>query len=173
MQKHTKSRRLFFAIMPNAETRSTIQRTTRDAVKQAGGRPVPPRNLHITVAFLGNIDADAARAVMRNPALDVSGFFVEFGRYWHSKRNRMLWLEPLTVPHELKILEKQLWQGLSEHGFVREERPYRPHVTLARNANPVPTSEVTFRWQVRSLSLVESITHASGSRYEPLHTWQL
>ena len=47
--------RLFFALWPDGDTRKAINGLARPAVRRAGGRPVPARHFHMTLAFLGEV----------------------------------------------------------------------------------------------------------------------
>jgi RNA 2',3'-cyclic 3'-phosphodiesterase len=97
-------------------------------------------------------------------ALDRLGVFANGG---------VLWLGTSTVPPALIELERKLWHDLEEHGFIREERVYQPHVTLARRARPVEAELPALAWRVTELALVESLPDGRNVHYEVLETWPL
>ena len=95
-------------------------------------------------------------------------------RIGHFEQSRVLWIAPSSVPPELAALERELWERLTERGFEREPRIYRPHVTLARRARAVP--EEPFEpvlWHAADLALVESVPAGKKARYEVLERWPL
>ena len=47
------SMRLFFALWPGDACRAALARAAAPAILAIDGTPVPPRNLHVTLAFLG------------------------------------------------------------------------------------------------------------------------
>ncbi len=53
--------RLFFALWPDPPTRTALAMLV-DGLPLVGGRRVPAENLHLTLAFLGNVDEGAAAA---------------------------------------------------------------------------------------------------------------
>jgi 2'-5' RNA ligase len=75
------------------------------------------------------------------------------------------------VPPALVDLQSQLEAGLRAAGFILEERPYRPHVTLARKiARPVPTAAIEpIGFACEALALVVS----EAGRYTSLESWPL
>ncbi|HYL02781.1 MAG TPA: 2'-5' RNA ligase family protein, partial [Steroidobacteraceae bacterium] len=50
-----RTRRLFFALWPDAAQRTVLAHAVRKAVRNCGGRPVPAESLHVTLAFLGSV----------------------------------------------------------------------------------------------------------------------
>jgi len=54
-QAREASRRVFFALWPDAAQRAGLAHAIRKPVRSCGGRPVPPENLHVTLAFLGSV----------------------------------------------------------------------------------------------------------------------
>lgn len=166
-------RRVFYALWPDDATRGMIERSTRRAVRLSGGRPTAKRNLHVTVAFLGGLDAGRLEAAASVPPVGTGPFELVLDRLGHFRESRVLWLAPATVPPELNVLEQALWDGLSAQGFEREARIYRPHLTLARKARAVEESVTPVHWQAASLTLVESIPRPRGVHYEPLRQWPL
>jgi RNA 2',3'-cyclic 3'-phosphodiesterase len=49
------TRRLFFALWPDATMQSALGEATRAIVSSSDGAPVPPQNFHFTLAFLGSV----------------------------------------------------------------------------------------------------------------------
>lgn len=166
-------RRVFFALWPDDATRTSLVRATRDAVRSSGGRPIAKERLHVTVAFLGDVDAgglDLARgaAPIRVGELDLT---LDVLGVW--PQSRVLWLAGREVPDALNVLEQELWAALEDRGFHREERVYRPHVTLARRARAVEEAVAPVHWHVTELVLVESLPDGRNVHYEVLERWPL
>ena len=166
-------RRVFFALWPDPATRSAVAKATRRAVRACGGRPTRADNFHITVAFLGGLDAVALEVAERVPPIDVGRFELTLAVLGFWTRPRMLWLAPETAPNTLVALERTLWERLIKHGFEREARPFHPHLTLARRASAVDATIKPIRWSVGQLTLLESVPVQGGVRYEPLRHWPL
>ncbi len=167
------SRRVFFALWPDDATRSAISRATRRAVQLSGGRPIAKDRLHLTVAFLGELTAQGVEVARSVPPIPVGEFEITLDGLGVWPESKILWLAPLAPPAELGELEAALWEGLTERGFVPEERVYRPHVTLARRARTVEETVEPVRWTVRELVLVESFPDGKNVHYEVLERWPL
>lgn len=170
-------KRLFFALWPDAATRETIAGRTRDAVTAAGGRAVPEANLHLTLAFLHNVDVrrvpcvtDAARRAACAP------FDLTLTRIDTFARSRILWLAP-PEPDGAAAgrLAARLWRALEVCGFEPERRPFRPHVTLARKieAGKSRSAIEPVAWRVTSFALMESLPAGPRPRYAVVETFAL
>jgi len=165
--------RVFFALWPDAATRSAISRATRDAVQASGGRPIAKDRLHLTVAFLGELTAAGLDLARQVPPIAVGGFELVLDALGIWPESKILWLAPQAPPDALGELEANLWDALAERGFRSEERTYRPHVTLARRARPVDAGVAPVRWVVQDLALVESFPDGRNVHYEVLERWPL
>jgi 2'-5' RNA ligase len=98
---------------------------------------VRPEGMHLTLKFLGEIDAgragkvmkvmDAAAAATRPFLLRIRGT----GCFPSSRFPRVLWVG--TAPSDdLDSLAARLESGLAAIGFEGESRPFHPHLTLGR-----------------------------------------
>jgi len=164
-------RRLFFGLWPDDATREALHRTTRATVRHCGGKPVPPANFHLTLAFLGNVaeerceDIAAAGARMSLPELTLT-----LDRYGYFAAPRVLWLGSSAEVPSLRNCVAVLWRALADAGVPPDARPFHPHVSVARKvASPPelrPPRPVT--WAVRGFALIESETLPEGARYRPL-----
>jgi RNA 2',3'-cyclic 3'-phosphodiesterase len=172
-QRRPTSRRLFFALWPDAAVRSEVVRATRDPVRLSGGRPVSKDRLHVTVAFLGGLTEAGFEVARSVPPIEVGAFDLALDRIGAFANGGVLWLGTSTVPAVLIELERRLWHDLEEHGFIRDERVYQPHVTLARRARPVEAELPAVQWHVTELALVESLSDGRNVHYEVLETWPL
>jgi len=165
------SRRVFFALWPDDATRTRLARATKECVRRSGGRPIAKDRLHVTVAFLGSLTPVGLEIASTVPPIAVGPFALTLDAI--GSFDSTLWLGARSVPKPLTELERRLWGGLEAKGFVREQRIYRPHVTLARRARPVEAQVDPVEWPVAELALVESLPAGRNVHYELLRTWPL
>ena len=169
----TKKRRLFFALWPDAHIRSQVADQVARAIESgaADGRRVPPANYHITLAFLGSVSAssmaDIVAAAGRVRFLPFNLDLVRTG-YWPNAK--VAWLAPENCPPFLQTLVDDLWNRLADLGLQREERPYLPHLTLARRTQGGLGMRLDspIAWQVSSFVLAESTGGPDGPVYTVL-----
>ncbi len=168
--------RLFFALWPDDGTRKALARLAGTLLPSANGRPVAARNLHLTVAFLGAVDAGFRACVERAAgSLSAPAFELEFRRIGYWPRPRVLWSAPERTPEALTGLASMLRNALVACGHEPESRAFRAHVTLARKVRG-PASETThalIRWRVCDFHLVASETVGHGAHYRSLESWSL
>ncbi|OOG28118.1 2'-5' RNA ligase [Thioalkalivibrio denitrificans] len=166
---HTK--RLFFALWPSDEERRALARW-RDGLAGVRGRSVPAGNLHLTLAFAGNVDpavaeclaarAERVRGVPFNLVLDRTGLF----------RRGLLWAGTQACPEPLAALANDLAAVLADCGIAPDPRPFHPHVTLFRNVRgraPVPDPPAQV-WRADRFCLVHS---RPGAGYAVLKSYPL
>ena len=98
--------------------------------------------------------------------IDRKGFFSRLKISWAGS----------TEPHpELARLHQVIWDycGLNPILGCYMKRPFRPHITLARNAKPTDNSiSEPFTWHVTRLALMESIINPERGKsaiYKVLH----
>lgn len=178
--KHTESdlpssaQRLFFALLPDAGVREQLLRLQQD-LSPVGGRPVPADNLHLTLLFLGNVEADKVDAV-RSIAAGLEGerFDLVLDTFGGFRQNntRVLWIGPSEPPPELGTLHQSLRRRVKKIGLHVGKGTYRPHVTLVRKADPQkklpekPGRDIP--WKACRVALVASELLPTGSRYRML-----
>lgn len=169
------SKRLFFALWPDAGAARQLHETGRELQEVCGGRLMARETLHVTLAFLGQVplgrlpELDAIAG-----ALNVDAFGLRLDRLGYWSHNHVLWAGCQEPPAPLMALAEALQARLRDAGFALEDRPYAPHVTLLRKAeqeSPVPLARI-ISWQAKELVLAESLT-GSATRYVPLKRWDL
>lgn len=106
-------------------------------------RWTPSRNYHLTVVFLGSVAEEEVEPLQALAAQAVAG---EAPRSlpldrasWFPRRHqpRMLALETGAV-QRIDGLYQKLHRALAAAGYELEQRPFRPHITLARLKRPPP-----------------------------------
>jgi 2'-5' RNA ligase len=145
-----------------------------------------PDQLHFTLAFLGEQDDDAlerlvaaAEATRVLPAFDAT--LSGAGAFPNPRRPRVLWLGVGEGAPQLEAVAEKLQAALRPAGFELEERPFRPHLTVARvkpgaergaqrALDLAPKGEVA-RFPVGELHLVRSHLGKGGARHETLRTF--
>jgi 2'-5' RNA ligase len=150
-----------------------------------GLRWAAPQSWHITLQFLGNANqqqyecvADGLRGLRLRPVsieLESVGCFDRAGIFFAG----------VKLAPELLGLQQRVTAATSLCGFVSEERPYRPHVTLARSkgkdkARALDRLKAKIRQQPRfsrfmaeEFLLYESIPTPEGSHYEVRNRFSL
>ncbi len=167
--------RLFFALWPEPPLQETLARLARRLVRK-GGRRLAPEAIHLTLLFLGPVDA-ATRACLEAAAqaVAVPPFELAIDRTGTFPRARVVWAGPSETPAPLARLEAALREAAARCGLEPEVRPFVPHLTVARKAAPVPVSPLPepLAWPVRDFVLARSCLHPAGAEYEVLRRWPL
>jgi 2'-5' RNA ligase len=177
-----KSRRLFFALWPDAVQRERLAETLHAAVRGSGGRPVPAAQLHVTLAFLGSVPVPhvtrltgIAGAAAHAAGLPGRPIELSLDRLEHWRRPQVLCALPARPPAALGALAAGLVESLRKGGFAPDLKPFRPHVTVARKvARPSePAALPPVRWRFDAFALIESLTLESGPVYSVVEAYSL
>ena len=168
--------RLFFALWPDETVRAALAAIAREAQAECGGRAITPRNVHLTLFFVGSFELAGIPALEKAAgSLRTTGFELVLDRLGYWPHNRIVWLGSTHNPPPLAALATDLRSALGREGIQGEERPYVPHVTLVRNAGvkPAPRRIAPCRWEIRELVLAQSVPSTDGVRYEVMRQWPL
>ncbi|MGB5958701.1 RNA 2',3'-cyclic phosphodiesterase [Pseudomonas sp.] len=167
-------KRLFFALpVSDAQRRALAQ--WRRSLNLRSGKPVPAANFHVTLLFLGDVDAaqvPAICAAVDQLALPAVALRLALDRLQVWQRASALVLEPQHTPPALLQLVYALQQALLPLGVAVANREYRPHLTLSRDYRgqpPEASSAPEFYLGARHFTLYESRKGA----YWPLAQWPL
>lgn len=99
---------------------------------------VDPGGMHLTLKFLGNIPSRQATEIaetMGKAVQGISSFHLEIsglGAFPNLKQARVLWVGVGGELDQLSSLQQKIDSALAALGFPKEERPFVPHLTLAR-----------------------------------------
>ena len=101
-----------------------------------------PEGIHLTLKFLGEISDAKVREVSESLKKlgPFEGFAIGlkgFGFFPDARRPRVFWVG-VEAPASLNRLAEQVEEAMWRIGFAREERAFRPHLTLARFKVPQP-----------------------------------
>ena len=104
-------------------------------------RWVNPNNIHLTLKFLGEIDAGVSRQitpVLKDSLQGILPFFLEVGGlgvFPNLKRVQVVWLGLTGELDKLNQLQQSIESSLTQLGFTPESRRFTQHLTLARVGN--------------------------------------
>jgi 2'-5' RNA ligase len=160
--------------------RQAMAQAVRKGARAGGGRPVPPSNLHVTLAFLGSVAErrlpeldEAAREV----ALEHAGEPLElsFDHLEHWRAAHLLCALADEASEPVAALAGRLQARLAASGFAPDLKPFRPHVTVVRKVSRPGRSEQIHPvvWSFTELALVESRTLTSGALYSVVESYPL
>lgn len=141
-------------------------------------RPVPRASLHVTLAFLGwqeEASIASLAALVESCVGGAAGLALGEPLWLPRRRPRVLAVALEDRHGQLGALQEQLVEQLVAGGwYLREARPYLPHVTLARvrdgvavptPALPAPTVPP---FEGAAIVLYRSHLASAGARYVPL-----
>jgi RNA 2',3'-cyclic 3'-phosphodiesterase len=174
--------RLFFALWPDADTRTRIA-DVADALRLAGdARPVTRDNYHVTLAFVGEVP-QSELAVLQQIGCDqhATGCTITLDTYEYWPDSQVVVAAARQAPAALLELWTRLHAVLALRNAALNSRRLRQppllrlHVTLARKVVQAPVLQAMspFCWSARSFSLVRSDTGGARSVYTVVDTWQL
>jgi len=165
--------RLFFAIDPPQDVRRRVAALQREL--DVGGRPVPPDNFHVTLAFLGMQPPEVmATAAEVAAGLSFPRCEVVLDRLGSFRRTGVVWLGASAVPEALQAFQHDLVGALLEAGIGYDRKPWKFHLTLYRKMRkpPATMSPVTIPWRPGGFRLVESISVRRGVEYHTVAAWR-
>jgi 2'-5' RNA ligase len=141
--------RTFIAVELNDEARSYLHQQIQGLARFLPRvRWVDPETLHLTLAFLGELDdAQLAQAmqVAAETAETATAFTVRIGSlgiFGPPHNPRVIWIGLDGRLQALLDLQMLLAEQLVRVGFPPEERAYAPHLTLARIKTPLSRQEL-------------------------------
>lgn len=131
--------RLFIAVKLPPELGEMLNRHIRELpVQLQFAKWVHPADYHITLQFLGDTDVKdipALAGALRGVAGGASPFSLalkEWGTFGAPSAPKVLWAGVGGDLKRLYELHRAVTAATQPLGFAVEERPYRPHLTLAR-----------------------------------------
>ena len=140
MTQQEKTIRTFLAIDIPKEVKDAmgnVQYRLRDALKEGVIRWTKPDSVHLTIKFFGNIsqrDIDFITGSLKDSVKTFRPFSLaaeKIGVFPNARAPRVLWLG-ITGDEALFTLQSTVEKDLLGAGFPREERAFRPHLTLGR-----------------------------------------
>jgi 2'-5' RNA ligase len=180
--------RLFIACELPTEARAALGRV-EDDLRRLGAerlRWVRPEGIHITLKFLGGVDAERVGKIEAALTATIEPFelrlaFDKLGNFG-GNRARVLWIGLEGDVAGLSELAERVDNALEPLGLPRERRPFAAHITLARVPEQLPAAVrrelpgLLARYSPRPLppmiltevSLMRSELGPGGSRYHRL-----
>jgi 2'-5' RNA ligase len=155
--------RLFIALVPDAPVREQLA-LWRDAwTWPRSATPVKTERLHVTLHFLGDVEADRVEQLADLLPDSFAPFDLVLS---HTE----IWphgigvLEPESMPAALKDLHAKIAVVLQDLGLPVDARPYRPHVTLARRAAGAVRQGQgpSINWRIDRYALMQSTLGPDG-----------
>jgi 2'-5' RNA ligase len=165
--------RCFVALWPDDAARERLAAVGREQQRRfPHARAMRAENLHLTLAFIGELDAArAARVAAALDALPVAPFAWTLDAVGAFERARVLWAAgPDCAP--LAALAQRVRQLLDELRVPYDRKPFVAHVTLLRDlaradarraAAPIAPPVV---WHADRPQLLRSVQREEGLRYE-------
>ncbi|MBN2719224.1 MAG: RNA 2',3'-cyclic phosphodiesterase [Deltaproteobacteria bacterium] len=186
-----KTVRCFLAVNLDLKTAAKISELQQHLIKETRAyqtkfRWVPPQNMHVTVRFLGNITEPMIQAIkdtLEIKTREMVPVQMEAGNIgvFDTESPRVLYCSINDPSGALNEMVRQVHEVLVNIGFKEAEKPYAPHVTLARleNADLAEITKLTDAFRepmncistVRTLVCYQSDMVSSGVDYQLL--WKL
>jgi len=177
--------RLFVAIPFSAGVRRGLLtaveslRTQALSAQRRSGRSAPgpsftqAENLHLTLAFIGETErVDEARAALADTVLPARFSITVAGS---GRFGELFWAGIEDCP-ALSVLADNVRDALLRHGFRPDDKPFRPHITLARRLtlpSPPLLTVPRMTMPVTHIELMRSDRPGGRLRYTEIASVQL
>ncbi len=171
------NKRLFFALALPDSLQQRIVQWRADNFPPEAGRPIAAANLHLTLAFLGEVTHAKAQVLQQQAGrISQSGFNVTLDDIGHWPGSGVVWLGCKNPPRGLLQLAQLLRSQAARSGCYQTPQPFHPHVSLFRGAIrpvaiPAKTTNESFR--ADHFSLYESVYARGRTRYNMVQSWLL
>jgi len=181
--------RLFVGLRPPPPIRQRLIAAMDDPIAPVpGARWQDDAQLHLTLRFVGEVDARTAEDValalsrLRAPAPEV--MLAGVGRFERHGRTDTIWAG--VTPHDsLAALHRKVDRALVQIGIAADPRAYLPHITLARLARGAGAEAAIDAYLARHggltseafrfahITLFESHLTREAARYDSVGRWPL
>ena len=179
--------RIFCAVELPGEVKSRVAehiKRLRSEFPHARASWEKPEKLHLTLKFLGEIEPSRVEdlsGAASHAAARVGPFPLTIagpGAFPPHGQPRVLWLGLEDASGRLAALQRSLEDACAAARFPREQRPFKPHLTLARLRSPRGARELAAAhrasqfepqtFSVSELVVMRSELGPGGSRYTPV-----
>jgi 2'-5' RNA ligase len=178
--------RTFIAIELPEEIRNALAQL-QDRLKKSGAdvKWVEPKNIHLTLKFLGEINDNQLEKIVKileGVSGGQKGFLMRLssvGAFPNMNYPRVIWIGIDQGERETKEIAKELEDRIVSVGIPKEERPFSSHITIGRvrsflnkdklaselkSINSLEAKEVA----VTKITLFKSTLSPKGPVYEAL-----
>jgi 2'-5' RNA ligase len=184
--------RIFCAFELPESLQARIQQhatTVREAVPEAAASWSRPDNIHLTLKFFGNVDQEKAPVISAALARAVKEFGpieIQVGKtgvFPRPNRPQVLWIGIEDPSGGLSRLHGRVDDECAREKFPKEERAFRPHLTIARirkpnNASRLADTHLRMEFAPVEITLSELVLFRSelspeGSKYTAISRHRL
>ena len=184
--------RVFCAVELPTEVRAKLKEhieKLRRQVSEVAASWSRVENIHLTLKFFGNVATDkvvAISAAASQSVKEFSAFQIEIGGtgvFPRPSRAQVLWIGISDPSGKLSALQQKLENECADAGFPKEDRAYRPHLTIARirrseGARRLAETHLNMQFnsmplRVEELLLFRSQLSSKGSKYTALSKHQI
>ncbi|HJY30880.1 MAG TPA: RNA 2',3'-cyclic phosphodiesterase [Pyrinomonadaceae bacterium] len=177
--------RVFCAVALPDDVRARLQEhiaRLRKEVPDAAASWSRVENIHLTLKFFGNVALDRIPKIS-TAATRTTERFSKFeigvgntGVFPRPSRAQVLWIGVSDPTGQLSALQQQFETECAAEGFEKENRAYKPHLTLARLRKPerrLADTHLQLTFEPIAVPLDELVVFRSelsskGSRYTPI-----
>jgi len=189
--------RCFIAIKPTEEICNRVLTFIEDLKDQLDSELIrwcSKDQLHITLKFLGDVEEERIeplKTTLRNYCSEFSKFELTIsgaGCFPDFSFPRVIWVGMNGELDKLSALQEAVEVGVCEFGDHKEERDFKPHLTIARIKRvsnkqlrdirnklqrTITGTGLIGGWQVDNVLLMESSLQPSGAIYQELDSIKL
>lgn len=140
--------RTFIALELNRDQQRHLEKVIRQVAPLVPSvRFVDPSSVHLTLAFLGELEDNRLAQVLEvtqqaaQHCSPFSYYLDRIGIFGSPYSPRTIWMGIEEPTGALYHLSRLLNQKLEQCGFETEKRPFSPHLTLARVKQPLAPAE--------------------------------
>lgn len=182
--------RLFIALSLDLNVKNSLSNIIID-LKSKGGKVkwVEPLNLHLTVKFLGNTDPGKIDSIKNcidrvgSSSSPIETSFTSLGGFPNLIQPKVIWVDMDKNKESLTELASKIDMGLTDIGFEKDNKPFKPHLTLGRVKDSADLDNlVSYLKQFKfekinfcfdTLQLIQSTLTQKGPIYKTLHEVKL
>ncbi len=145
---------------------------------------VKPKNIHVTLKFLGEIPEDKINEVFSATQKALEGakkFTMSLkgtGAFPNLRRPRVIWIGTGSGEEKLSHLAQRIEEEMEKIGFPKEKRKFSAHFTIGRVKSPKNIEKLmelvestdfqTEDIEVSEVVVMKSQLHPAGAIYTPL-----